>query len=110
MFASQHPNVYVFESDENGNKQDLILPCLIDNPSPTVEYTWFKEDEELPGSMVNETGHLVLPNITEGDNASREGVDYYCIAKDNIGFDVAIRSRTITVYYACKLQYRQFIN
>ena len=53
--------------------------------------------------MMNEEGSLTVPNITEGEYASREGVDYYCIAKDNIGFDVGVRSRTITVYYACEL-------
>ena len=53
--------------------------------------------------MVNGQGSLIVPNITEGEYASREGVDYYCIARDSIGFDVAVRSRTITVYYACRL-------
>lgn len=102
MLASQHPNVYVFEIDEHGNKQDLILPCSIDNPSPTVNYTWFREDQVLAGSMVSGEGSLIVPNITEGEYASREGVDYYCIARDNIGYDVGVRSRTITVYYACE--------
>ena len=55
--------------------------------------------------MVNGEGSLIVPNITEGEYASREGVDYYCIARDNIGFDVATRSRSITVYYACKSLY-----
>ena len=73
-------------------------------PSSTVEYTWFRGDQELPGSMVNGEGSLIVPNITEGEYASREGVDYYCIARDNIGFDVAVRSRTITVYHACEFQ------
>ena len=103
MFTNQHPNVYTFETDKNGNKQDLILPCSIDDPSPTVNYTWFRGDQELPRSMVNGEGSLIVPNITEGEYASQEGADYYCIARDNIGFDVAIRSRTIMVYYACKL-------
>ena len=104
LFATQHPNVYIFETDRNGNKQDLILPCSIDNASSTVSYTWFRGNQELPGSMVNVEGSLLIPNITEGEYASREGVDYYCIARDNIGFDVAIRSRTITVYYSCKFR------
>ena len=73
-------------------------------PSSTVEYTWFRGDQELPGSMVNGEGSLIVPNITEGEYASQEGVDYYCIARDNIGFDVAVRSRTITVYHACEFQ------
>ena len=48
---------------------------------------------------------LIVPNITEGEYANREGVDYYCIARDNIGFEIAIRSRSITVYYACEFPY-----
>ena len=51
---------------------------------------------------MNGEGTLVIPNITEGEYASREGVEYYCIASDNIGYSVAVRSRTITVYYACE--------
>ena len=102
LFASQHPNIYIFETDANGNKQDLVVPCSIDNPSSTVNYTWFKGNQELPGSMVNGEGSLVIPNITEGEYASRKGVDYYCIASDNIGFDVAVKSRTITVFYTCE--------
>ena len=101
--ASQHPNVYIFETDEYGNRQTLTLPCPIDNPSSSVNYTWFRGNQKLPGSMVNGEGSLIIHNITEGEYASREGVGYYCIARDNIGFDVAIRSRTITVYYACEL-------
>ena len=53
--------------------------------------------------MVNEEGNLIIPNITEGEYASREGVNYYCIASDNIGYSVAVRSRNVTVYYACEL-------
>ena len=52
--------------------------------------------------MVSGEGSLIVPNITEGEYASWEGVEYYCIATDNIGFDVAVRSRTITVFYACE--------
>ena len=51
---------------------------------------------------MNGKGSLIVPNITEGEYASREGVDYYCIASDNIGFNVGVRSRNITVYYACE--------
>ena len=106
MFSGEHSNeLYIFEIDESGNRQDLILPCPIINPSLTVNYTWFRGDQELPGSMVNGEGSLIVPNITEGEYASREGVDYYCIARDNIGFDVATRSRSVTVYYACKSLY-----
>ena len=53
---------------------------------------------------MNGEGSLIVPNITDGEYASRKGVDYYCIARDNIGFDVAVRSRTITVFYACEIK------
>ena len=96
--------------DENGDQQNMILPCSIDNPSPTVSYTWFRGDQELSGSMVNGEGSLIIPSITEGGYASREGVDYYCIARDNIGFDVAVRSRTITVYYACESDTKKLLS
>ena len=102
IYASQHPNVYTSENDESGNPQTLTLPCPIVDPSPTVNYTWFRGDQELPRSMVNGEGSLIVPNITEGEYTSQEGVDYYCIARDNIGFDVAVRSRNITVYFACE--------
>ena len=52
--------------------------------------------------MVSGKGSLIVPNITEEEYASQEGVDYHCIASDNIGFGVALRSRTITVFYACE--------
>ena len=94
--------VYVLENDENGFKQDLILLCSVGTTSSTVEYTWYRGHQRLPGSMVNGEGSLVVPNITEGEYASREGVEYYCIASDNIGYSVAVRSRMITVYYACE--------
>ena len=103
MFTSQQSNIYIFETDENGDQQNLTLSCSINAPSSTVDFTWFRGDQELPGSMMNGKGSLIVPNITEGEYASREGVDYYCIARDNIGFNVAMRSRTVTVYYACKL-------
>ena len=72
-----------------------------------MEYTWYRGNQELPGYLINREGSLVLPNITEGEYASREGVEYYCIASDNIGYSVAVRCRTITVYYACKFNYRE---
>ena len=50
---------------------------------------------------MNAEGALVIPNITEGECASREGMEYYCIASDNIGYRVAIRSSAS--YYNCLL-------
>ena len=51
---------------------------------------------------MNGEGTLVIPNITEGEYAGREGVEYYCIVSDNIGYVTAVRSRNITVYHACE--------
>ena len=105
-FTDQHPNVYIFETDVQGNPLDLVLPCSIDSPSPTVKYTWFREGERIPQDMINDNGTLVIPNITNGMYASHEGVNYYCIAMNNITdgrkYSAAVRSRTITVFYACK--------
>lgn len=98
-FAYQQPIVYIY-NNESGNQSNLSLNCSLENPSSTVVYTWFREDQELPQSMVNGEGSLV---ISEGEYASQEGVDYYCIASDNIGYNVSIRSKTITVYYTCEL-------
>ena len=61
---------------------------------------------EVPTDMVNSGGDLIVANITEGEYASRDGVEYHCIATRTIGmnnYSASIRSKTITVYYACKL-------
>ena len=107
-FTDQHPNVYIFETNVKGSPLDLVLPCSIDYPTPTVQYTWFREGEQIPQDMVDDNGTLVIPNITNGTYASREGVQYHCIATDNLMIDdqqkylAGVRSRTITVFYACK--------
>ena len=67
-----------------------------------MKYAWYRENQELPGSLINREGSLVVPNVTDGEYVSRQGVEYYCITSDNIGYSVAVRSRTITVYYACE--------
>lgn len=107
-FTGQHPNVYIFETNAEGKPLDLILPCAIDSPSPTIKYTWFREGQQIPQNMIDSNGTLVIPNITIGIYASHEGVQYHCIAAamvvTNNGqkYSAAVRSRTITVFYTCK--------
>ena len=50
-------------------------------------------------------GIFLFQNITEGVHASMVGVIYRCEATNTIGepgFIATIRSRDITVHYACK--------
>ena len=104
-FASQQPNVTVFETDVNGNSMNLELACNIANPSGGVSYTWYRGHDQLPQYMVHQAnGRLTVVNITEGEFASRQGVEYYCVASKTIGknnYTTSVRSRTITVFYAC---------
>ena len=101
----QHPNVYVYEKNSMGERQDLVLPCpLMDTTN--VTYKWFRgTDIQVSSEMVNQaTGTLRVANITEGEYASTAGVNYHCIASRNIntGYTASVRSRTVTVFYACK--------
>ena len=105
-FASQQPNVTVFETDSNGNRMNLELACNITNPSGGVSYTWYRGRDQLPQDMIDQaSGRLTVANITDGEFASREGVEYYCVANKTIGkgsYNASVRSRTITVFYACE--------
>ena len=105
-FVNQQSNVIVFETDVNGNRMILELACNIANPSAGVSYTWYKGHDQLPQYMVDQTsGNLTIVNITEGEFASREGVEYHCVASKTIGknsYTASVRSRTITVFYACE--------
>ena len=105
-FASQQPNVTVFETDVNGDRMNLELACNIANPSDGVNYTWYRGSDPLPPDMVDvASGRLTVVNVTEGESASREGVNYYCVANKTIGknsYPASVRSRTITVFYACE--------
>ena len=72
-------------------------------------YQWFRgegnQEFMVPAEMIDQVGTLTVYNITEGDYASRDGVKYYCVASRKIGkgnYTASVRSRTITVFYACK--------
>ena len=71
-----------------------------------VNFVWIKEGEEIPSDMVDPLGNLVVTNITEGEYADRDGVEYYCVATRFIGknsYSASVRSRMIKVFYACEL-------
>ena len=60
----------------------------------------------VSSEMVDQTtGTLTVYNITDGEYANEAGVNYYCVASRDIGksvYTASVRSRTITVFYACK--------
>ncbi len=102
----------VFKTNADGSNADLVLQCDVTGmPTPTM--TWYRRDDvvDVPvdASNVLSNGTLLVQNITEGEFASTAGVVYHCEATNTIGepeFSATIRSRDITVYYACK----QFIH
>ena len=100
----QTPDMFTYEVDANGVRQDLRVPCDITNKS-MASFEWFREGEAVPSEMVDLDGSLVVVNITEGEYADHDGVEYYCIATKEIGkndYTAAVRSRTIKVFYACE--------
>ena len=110
--SEQQSDIITFETDVNGNPRDLIIPCNITGNTSGVSYTWFRRSDKLPTEMVDEEGNLVIANITEGEYASRDGVSYYCVASKVIGknsYTVSVRSRTITVFYACKFSFNNVV-
>ena len=103
--SEQQRDIFTFETDVNGNPRDLIIPCNITGNMSGVSYIWSRGSNEIPSEMVDKEGNLVIANITEGEFASRDGVSYYCMASKVIGknsYTASVRSRTITVFYACK--------
>ena len=104
--AQQHPNIHaIYVNNSAGDLQNLVLPCpLVDATS--VTFQWFRDSALVPSEMVDPaTGTLTVYNITEGEYASEAGVNYYCIATRIIGkanYPASVRSRTITVFYACE--------
>ena len=102
----ENPSVYVYEMDVSGNRMDLVLPCTIMDPTPMVSYSWYRDNQPFTPDMVDMTGTLTVFNITEGESASTDGVEYFCVASKTIrknNYTASIRSKTITVFYAGKL-------
>ena len=107
----QQANVHVYRNNSLGEPQNLVLSCqLVDATDVTFEWFRFVDNPEsavrVPTQMVNPaTGTLTVYSITEGEYASVNGVNYYCIATRFIGnsnYSASVRSRTITVFYACE--------
>ena len=102
-FNTEPQDAVVFATDAAGNKSSLALSCSASgNPSPNI--TWFREGMPLSNEMVNTNGTLLIMNITEGIDATREGVSYHCTANNTFG---TIRSRAANVSYACELVERR---
>ena len=107
----QQANVPVYRNNSLGEPQNLVLNCRLVNATD-VTFEWFRfvDNPEsavrVPAQIVNPaTGTLTVYSITEGEYASVDGVNYYCIATRFIGssnYSASVRSRTITVFYACK--------
>ena len=98
QFTQEPEDTFVFETDASGQPTTLTISCgTSGEPTPTV--TWFRSGEEVDSSLVLESGTLSIPNITEGESASRDGIPYYCTATNTLG---TIRSKTVQVFYACK--------
>ena len=111
LMMPQQANVIVYVNNSLGEPQNLVLSCqLVDTTDITFEWFRFIENPEsavtVPTQMVNPaTGTLTIHNITEGEYASVDGVNYYCIATRIIGssnYSASVRSRTITIFYACE--------
>ncbi len=103
-FNSEQEDVVVFATNEDGSNADLSLQCDVSGtPTPTV--TWYRGDDVVDADYVLSNGAFLVQNITEGEFASTAGVIYRCEATNIIGepgFIATIRSRDITVHYACK--------
>ena len=96
----------VFALDAAGNNASLSLQCTATgDPSPNI--TWFRGEQPQPlgNEVVMADGSLLIENITEGEDATRGGLSYYCTANNTFG---TIRSRTATVSYACEWEGREW--
>ena len=88
----------VFEVDVSGERDNLTLNCNASG-DPVPNITWFRDDGIEVDTVFVQNGTLFIESITEGDYASRDGVNYSCTATNSFG---TIRSRTATVFYACE--------
>ena len=104
QFTSQQEDVVVFESNADGYNADLRLSCNVTG-TPKPEVSWFMGEQPVNTELITNEGSLLIPNITEGEYASRTGVTHHCEATNIIGktnISATIHSRDISVTYACK--------
>ena len=90
---------------------NLVLPCSVTGtPAPTVR--WFRIEEdgtetELDAAFITGIKNSLVLNVTEGVEATRTGLIYYCLATNMIGpagseYEATLRSRDVNVTYTCK--------
>ena len=90
---------------------NLVLPCSVTGtPTPTVR--WFRIEEDgtetqLDAAFITGRSNSLVLNVTEGVEATRTGLIYYCLATNMIGpegseYEAILRSRNANVTYTCK--------
>ena len=100
MFTQEPQDTVVFELDAAGNRASLTLNCNASgDPSPTI--AWYRKGMPLSSELVITNGTLLIVNITEGVDDTREGLSYHCTANNTFGM---IRSRAANISYACELR------
>ena len=97
-FTQEPQDTVVFAYDAAGNNASLFLTCTATgNPFPDI--VWYREEQNLSNEVILADGSLLIENIVEGVDATREGLLYYCSANNTFGI---IRSRVANVSYACR--------
>ena len=85
-----------------GDGTNLVLPCGVTG-IPTPRVSWFREGDLIDPTSVTANGTLVIS--ATGNEASREGTNYYCVASNTIGrgnFVATLRSRDVNVSQSCE--------
>ena len=101
-------DIFFTEGSLTGN---LVLPCSVTGtPAPAVR--WFRIEEdgtetELGAALITGRSNSLVLNVTEGVEATRTGLIYYCLATNMIGpedseYEAILRSRDVNVTYTCK--------
>ena len=79
-------DVFSTEGSLTGN---LVLPCSVTGtPTPTVRWFRIEEDRaetQLDAVFITGRNNSLVLNVTEGVEATRTGLIYYCLATNIIG-------------------------